>query len=169
MRWSACPMAHLCAGSARWQKSAAPGRRAPPAQLPQKSKPKPRKIVPVTLALVESPGGGLSGATAAAKGLLAGLWQPVLWEDEHLAGRGAGAAGGTGAGHWRGAAAAPARRKAHLYPHRVAHVRGTAARSGAECPGGPMSGQARSGCIPTPCPGRSGRISRCCCDIGNLL
>ena len=53
------------------------------AQLPQKAKPKPRKIVPVTLALVESPAGFLVQQRPQ-KGLLAGLWQPVLWEDEHL-------------------------------------------------------------------------------------
>ena len=53
------------------------------AQLPQKAKPKPRKIVPVTLALVESPAGFLVQQRPE-KGLLAGLWQPVLWEDTTL-------------------------------------------------------------------------------------
>ena len=39
--------------------------------------------MPVTLALVESPAGFLVQQRPQ-KGLLAGLWQPVLWEDEHL-------------------------------------------------------------------------------------
>ena len=39
--------------------------------------------MPVTLALVESPAGFLVQQRPQ-KGLLAGLWQPVLWEGEHL-------------------------------------------------------------------------------------
>ena len=81
--------------------------------------------------------GGLSGAAAAAKrsagrAVAAG----IVGGRASFAGRGAGAAYGTGAGHRHGSSRRPARRKAHLYPHRVAHVRGTAARSGAERPGG---------------------------------
>ena len=53
------------------------------AALPQKAKPKPRKVLPVTVALVESPAGFLVQQRPA-KGLLAGLWQPLLWESEHL-------------------------------------------------------------------------------------
>ena len=68
-----CPLAALCLARAA----------GTTAQLPQKAKPKPRKIVPVTLALVESPAGFLVQQRPE-KGLLAGLWQPVLWEDEHL-------------------------------------------------------------------------------------
>ena len=68
-----CPLAALCLARAA----------GTTAQLPQKAKPKPRKIVPVTLALVESPAGFLVQQRPQ-KGLLAGLWQPVLWEDEHL-------------------------------------------------------------------------------------
>ena len=60
-----CPLAEVCRARAA----------GTTAQLPQKAKPKPRKIVPVTLALVEQ---------RPQKGLLAGLWQPVLWEGEHL-------------------------------------------------------------------------------------
>ena len=41
-------------------------------------------LVPVTVALVESPAGFLLQQRPA-KGLLAGLWQPVLWEGEALA------------------------------------------------------------------------------------
>ena len=43
----------------------------------------PAKAVPVTVALVESPAGFLVQQRPA-KGLLAGLWQPLLWESEHL-------------------------------------------------------------------------------------
>ena len=68
-----CPLAEVCLARAA----------DTTAQLPQKAKPKPRKIVPVTLALVESPAGFLVQQRPQ-KGLLAGLWQPVLWEDEHL-------------------------------------------------------------------------------------
>ena len=68
-----CPLAEVCRARAA----------GTTAQLPQKAKPKPRKIVPVTLALVESPAGFLVQQRPQ-KGLLAGLWQPVLWEGEHL-------------------------------------------------------------------------------------
>ena len=68
-----CPLAELCRARAA----------GTTAQLPQKAKPKPRKLVPVTLALVESPAGFLVQQRPE-KGLLAGLWQPVLWEGEHL-------------------------------------------------------------------------------------
>ena len=68
-----CPLAEVCRARAA----------GTTAQLPQKAKPKPCKIVPVTLALVESPAGFLVQQRPQ-KGLLAGLWQPVLWEGEHL-------------------------------------------------------------------------------------
>ena len=68
-----CPLAEVCLARAA----------GTTAQLPQKAKPKPRKLVPVTLALVESPAGFLVQQRPQ-KGLLAGLWQPVLWEGEHL-------------------------------------------------------------------------------------
>ena len=68
-----CPLAEVCRARAA----------GTTAQLPQKAKPKPHKIVPVTLALVESPAGFLVQQRPE-KGLLAGLWQPVLWEGEHL-------------------------------------------------------------------------------------
>ena len=68
-----CPLAALCRARAAGTAD----------QLPQKAKPRPRKPVPVTLALVESPAGFLVQQRPE-KGLLAGLWQPVLWEDEHL-------------------------------------------------------------------------------------
>ena len=68
-----CPLAEVCLARAA----------GTTAQLPQKAKPKPRKLVPVTLALVESPAGFLVQQRPE-KGLLAGLWQPVLWEDTTL-------------------------------------------------------------------------------------
>ena len=68
-----CPLAGLCQAHAA----------GTALELPKKAAPKPRKIEPVTLALVESPAGFLVQQRPA-KGLLAGLWQPVLWEGEHL-------------------------------------------------------------------------------------
>ena len=68
-----CPLAGLCQARAA----------GTTAVLPQKAKPKPRKVLPVTVALVESPAGFLVQQRPA-KGLLAGLWQPLLWESEHL-------------------------------------------------------------------------------------
>ena len=70
------------AGSARWQKSALPGRRAPPPNCPKRQSPSPANCAGNAGACGKP--GGLSGAAAAAKRLLAGLWQPVLWEGEHL-------------------------------------------------------------------------------------
>lgn len=68
-----CPLAGLCA--ARAADTAL--------SLPQKTAPKARRITPVTVALVESPAGILLQQRPE-KGLLAGLWQPVLWEDAAL-------------------------------------------------------------------------------------
>ena len=68
-----CPLAGLCQARAA----------GTALELPKKAAPKPRKIEPVTLALVESPAGFLVQQRPE-KGLLAGLWQPVLWEGEHL-------------------------------------------------------------------------------------
>lgn len=47
--------------------------------LPQKAAPKARKLEDLTVALVESPAGFLIQQRPE-KGLLAGLWQPLLWE-----------------------------------------------------------------------------------------
>jgi A/G-specific adenine glycosylase len=49
--------------------------------LPVKHAPKERRVVPVAVALVRSPDGWLVQRRPE-KGLLAGLWQPVLWENE---------------------------------------------------------------------------------------
>ncbi len=89
----ACPLAHLCkahqAGNAQ--------------SLPNKAPKKARKITPVTVALVHSSAGWLLQKRPE-KGLLAGLWQPPIWEDTlfasadelqaALAARGIGAAQG---------------------------------------------------------------------------
>ena len=69
-----CPLAHLCAARAA----------GTALELPHKAAPKPRRTEPVTLALLESPAGFLLQQRPQ-KGLLAGLWQPVLWEGEALA------------------------------------------------------------------------------------
>lgn len=68
-----CPLAHLCQARAA----------GTALLLPRKAAPKARRIEPVTLALVRSPEGILLQQRPE-KGLLAGLWQPVLWENETL-------------------------------------------------------------------------------------
>ena len=65
-----CPLAHLCGAHAA----------GTALTLPVKTKPKPRRVEQVAVALVKSPQGWLlqrRGET----GLLAGLWQPVLWPE----------------------------------------------------------------------------------------
>ena len=64
-----CPLAALCAARTAGTML----------ELPRKAAPKPRRLQPVTLALVRSPEGILLQQRPE-KGLLAGLWQPVLWE-----------------------------------------------------------------------------------------
>ena len=68
-----CPLHDLC-------KARAAGT-AP--TLPRKAAPKARKVAPVTVALVES-GGNFLIRQRPEKGLLAGLWEPLLWEGEAL-------------------------------------------------------------------------------------
>lgn len=68
-----CPLADLCEAKAA---GTAPS-------LPRKASPKPRRIEAVTLALVES-GEGFLLQKRPARGLLAGLWQPVLWQGERF-------------------------------------------------------------------------------------
>lgn len=70
---AACPLHDLC-------KARAAGT-AP--TLPRKAAPKARKVEPVTVALVESEGNFLIRQRPE-KGLLAGLWEPLLWEGEAL-------------------------------------------------------------------------------------
>ena len=68
-----CPLAHLCQARAA----------GTALSLPRKAAPKARRMEPVTLAVVRSPTGVLLQQRPE-KGLLAGLWQPVLWENETL-------------------------------------------------------------------------------------
>ena len=68
-----CPLARLCQARAA----------GTALSLPQKAAPKARKLEDLTVALVESPAGFLIQQRPE-KGLLAGLWQPLLWESEHL-------------------------------------------------------------------------------------
>ena len=70
---AACPLHDLC-------KARAAGT-AP--TLPRKAAPKARKVEPVTVTLVESEGNFLIRQRPE-KGLLAGLWEPLLWEGEAL-------------------------------------------------------------------------------------
>lgn len=68
-----CPLAGLCEAHAA---GTALG-------LPHKAAPKARRVEPVTVALVES-GTGVLLQRRPEQGLLAGLWQPLLWEGEAL-------------------------------------------------------------------------------------
>ena len=73
-----CPLADLCAG-----RKAGRAR-----ELPRKAAPKARKQTEVTVILAESPEGWLLQQRPS-KGLLAGLWQPLTFEDTLLEGPGA--------------------------------------------------------------------------------
>ena len=68
-----CPLAGLCRANAAHTAAA----------LPCKAPAKARRVQPVTLAVVESPQGVLLQQRPP-KGLLAGLWQPPLWEGAAL-------------------------------------------------------------------------------------
>lgn len=68
-----CPLAGLCAARAA----------GTAAFLPVKAAPKERRVQPVTAAVVHSPAGVLLQRRAPT-GLLAGLWQPPLWEGATL-------------------------------------------------------------------------------------
>ena len=69
-----CPLASLCKA-----------RRAGTAlELPHKAAPKARRIEPVTVVLAEDAEGRFLLQQRPEKGLLAGLWQPLLWEGEAL-------------------------------------------------------------------------------------
>ena len=65
-----CPLAGLCRAKAAGVQQS----------LPVKTKPAARRVQPVTLLLVRSAGGWLLQQRPA-KGLLAGLWQPLLFEE----------------------------------------------------------------------------------------
>ena len=69
-----CPLAYLCQARAA----------GTALSLPQKAAPKARKLEDLTVAPVESPAGFLIQQRPE-KGLLAGLWQPLLWEGTAMA------------------------------------------------------------------------------------
>ena len=68
-----CPLAAQCKGRAAGRAE----------QLPVKTAKPEKTLVPVTAALITGPQGVLLQRRPS-KGLLAGLWQPVLWEDTTL-------------------------------------------------------------------------------------
>ena len=105
-----CPLARLCQARAA----------GTALSLPQKAAPKARKLEDLTVALVESPAGFLIQQRPE-KGLLAGLWQPLLWEGAAMTAEQLPAAlTALGIhGHHRGQAHPQG--KAYLQPHRVAH------------------------------------------------
>ena len=70
---SVCPLAGLCRAHLAGQETA----------YPVKPPKKARRKLPVTVALVRGPQGWLLQRRPET-GLLAGLWQPLLWEGEHL-------------------------------------------------------------------------------------
>ena len=53
-------------------------------ELPRKAAPKARRVEPVTVVLAEDAEGRFLLQQRPGKGLLAGLWQPLLWEGEAL-------------------------------------------------------------------------------------
>ena len=69
-----CPLAALCAARAAGTML----------ELPRKAAPKARRVEPVTVVLAEDAEGRFLLQQRPGKGLLAGLWQPVLWEDTTL-------------------------------------------------------------------------------------
>jgi A/G-specific adenine glycosylase len=75
--------APLC-GECPWQKECKAHALGIEQQLPVKLRPKARRIVPVAVALVRSPAGWLLRRRPE-KGLLAGLWEPVTWENTEFA------------------------------------------------------------------------------------
>ena len=68
-----CPWQGLCAAHAAGTAQA----------LPTKARPKARRLVPVTAALVHGPAGWLLHKRPE-NGLLAGLWEPPIWEDVRM-------------------------------------------------------------------------------------
>lgn len=108
-----CPLAELCQARAAGTAD----------QLPHKAAPKPRKLVDMTVALVESPDGFLLQQRPA-KGLLAGLWQPVLWEGAALAPGEVGAALAALGLEGIDAAPQPLEKAKHIFSHIEWHMTG---------------------------------------------
>ncbi len=116
-----CPLAHLCQGYQAGDVQ----------RLPNKAPKKARKITPVSVALVHSERGWLLQQRPA-KGLLAGLWQPPIWEDtlfadaealkEALAARGIGQNDERTLSNAPSATALPAAK--HIFTHIEWHMSG---------------------------------------------
>ena len=75
--------APLC-GSCPWGRLCRARAAGTALELPVKARPRARRLVPVGVALVQSPAGWLLQRRPDT-GLLAGLWQPPLWEDAAFA------------------------------------------------------------------------------------
>lgn len=101
-----CPLGSLCRAHAA----------GTAAQLPVKAAAKARRIVPVTVALVRSKAGVLLQQRPP-HGLLAGLWQPLLWENETLSEAAVRAALGSAHLALDKAAASPLPAAKHSFSH----------------------------------------------------
>ena len=114
-----CPLAALCAARAA----------GTALELPHKAAPKARRVEPVTVVLAEDAEGRFLLQQRPGKGLLAGLWQPLLWEGEALsAGEVLARLEGLGLG-CAGAEALPEAK--HIFSHIEWRMKGYAVRVGA--------------------------------------
>ena len=121
-RCAACPLAALCQGHAAGRAAA----------LPCKPPKKEKTRLPVTVALIESPA-GLLLQRRPARGLLAGLWQPLAFEGQALDRAGLAAAlADLGLGALAVAWQAPLPAARHIFTHRIWELggwRGAAAQA----------------------------------------
>ena len=113
-----CPLASLCRARAAGTQR----------ELPVKTKPKARRVQPVTVLLVKGPGGWLLQKRPAT-GLLAGLWQPVLFEERLTAEAAAAALAGQGVKARPGGPLPPAK---HIFSHIEWQMEGWYASTAAE-------------------------------------
>ena len=114
-----CPLAALCAARAA----------GTALELPRKAAPKARRVEPVTVVLAEDAEGRFLLQQRPGKGLLAGLWQPLLWEGEALsAGEALARLEELGLG-CAGAEALPEAK--HIFSHIEWRMKGYAVRVGA--------------------------------------
>ena len=124
-----CPLAALCAARAA----------GTALELPRKAAPKARRVEPVTVVLAENAEGRFLLQQRPGKGLLAGLWQPLLWEGEALsAGEVLARLEGLGLG-CAGAEALPEAK--HIFSLRVADEGICRPRRHSLCPGRLRLGQ----------------------------
>ena len=114
-----CPLAALCAARAA----------GTALELPRKAAPKARRVEPVTVVLAEDAEGRFLLQQRPGKGLLAGLWQPLLWEGEALsAGETLARLEGLGLGCADAEALPEAK---HIFSHIEWRMKGYAVRVGA--------------------------------------